>query len=49
MSKLLSDREIKWSTTEKECFAIFYALVKFEYLLRDVHFCIRTDHRNLIF
>jgi hypothetical protein len=24
-------------------------LVKFEYLLRDVHFCIRTDHKNLTY
>ena len=49
MSKLLSERENKWSTPEKECYAIFYSLVKFEYLLRDVHFCIRTDHKNLTF
>ena len=49
MSKSLSEREKRWSNPEKECFAIFYSLIKFEYLLRDVHFCIRTDHKNLTF
>lgn len=49
MSKSLSERESKWPTVEKECYAIYFALVKFEYLLRDVHFCIRTDHKNLTY
>jgi hypothetical protein len=49
MSKALNERESRWSTPEKECFAIFYSLVKFEYLLRDIHFCIRTDHKNLTY
>ena len=31
----------------KEGFAIFYALKKWEYLLRDRKFTILTDHRNL--
>lgn len=49
MSKSLSERESKWSTPEKECYAIYYSLVKFEYLLRDINFCIRTDHKNLTY
>jgi hypothetical protein len=49
MSRALSQRESRWSTPEKECYAIYYALVKFEYLLRDVKFCIRTDHKNLTY
>jgi hypothetical protein len=49
MSKSLSAQECNWTTTEKECFAIVYALKKFEYLLRDVHFTLLTDHRNLIY
>ena len=32
----------------RECFAIRETLKKFEYLLRDVHFTIRTDHQNLL-
>jgi hypothetical protein len=31
----------------KEDFAIFYALKKWEYLLRDRQFTILTDHQNL--
>ena len=49
ISKALNTTEVKWSTPEKECYAIFFALVKLEYLLRDIHFTLRTDHRNLTF
>jgi hypothetical protein len=49
MSKSLSAQECNWTTTEKECFAIVHALRKFEYLLRDVHFTLLTDHKNLIY
>jgi hypothetical protein len=49
MSKILSAPECRWSTTEKECFAIIYALKKFEYVIRDGRFMLLTDHRNLIY
>jgi transposase InsO family protein len=49
MSKTLSTEEIKWSTIEKECYAIVFSLRKFEYLLRDKHFTLRTDHANLTY
>ena len=49
MSKTLSTEEIKWSTIEKECYAIVVALRKFEYLIRDKHFTLRTDHANLTY
>ena len=49
MSKTLSVDEIKWSTIEKECYAIVYALRKFEYLLVNRHFTLRTDHENLTY
>ena len=49
MSRALDERECGWCTAEKECYAIYYALVKFEYLLRDTHFIIRTDHKNLTY
>jgi hypothetical protein len=37
----------RWDTPQKEGYAIFYALDKFDYLLRDRKFTIRTDHANL--
>ena len=49
VSKMLSDQEIRWNTTEKEAYAIVYCLKKLEYLLRDRSFTLRTDHKNLIY
>ena len=49
MSKLLSIDELKWKVIEKECYAIVMALRKFEYLLRDRKFTLRTDHANLLY
>jgi hypothetical protein len=49
MSAKLNDTQKRWSTLEKECYAIVQALHKFDYLLMDVKFTIRTDHRNLTF
>ena len=48
ISKSLDRTQCNWSTPEKECYAIFYTLVKLEHLLRDVHFKVRTDHKNLL-
>ena len=49
MSRSLTAQECNWTTTEKECFAIVYALRKFEYLIRDCKFTLLTDHQNLIY
>ena len=49
MSKTLTEAESRWNTTEKECYAIVYAFKKFEHLIRDIPFILRTDHRNLIY
>jgi len=49
LSKTLDKAQLKWSTPEKEGYAIFYALKKFEYLLRDIRFTLQTDHKNLIY
>jgi transposase InsO family protein len=49
LSRSLRGAETRWSTFEQEGFAIYKALEKFEYLLRDAQFTIRTDHRNLLF
>lgn len=49
ISKSLVEGQLNWSTPEKEAFAIFYAFQELEYLIRDCHFVLRTDHKNLIF
>jgi hypothetical protein len=49
LSKSFSDVQTRWSTIEKECYAIFYAMTSLEHLVRDRHFTLRTDHRNLLF
>ena len=49
ISKTLNSTELKWSTPEKEAYAIFYSLNKLDYLLRDIKFTLRTDHKNLTF
>ena len=49
MSKALDARESRWSTLEKECYAIVCALRKFRYLLSGRKFTLRTDHKNLVY
>ena len=46
-SKALSTDENKWTTIEKECYTIYQTFRKFEYLLRDIKFTLKTDHANL--
>jgi hypothetical protein len=47
MSKSLTGSQLNWDTPKKEGYAIFYSLSKWEYLLRDRHFKLKTDHKNL--
>lgn len=49
VSKSLTREQLNWSVFEKEAYAIVHACRKLEYLLRDVHFTLRTDHRNLTY
>jgi hypothetical protein len=49
MSKLFTKTESRWSTPEKEAYAIYHSFKKFEHLIRDIKFSVRTDHRNLTF
>ena len=49
LSKTLTKAEKRWSVYEKEAYAIFYALRKWEHHLRDNKFTLYTDHRNLTF
>ena len=39
----------RWTTIEKECYAIVRTFEKFEYLLRDIPFVLMTDHENLTY
>ena len=49
ISKSLTKEQLKWSTPDKEAYAIFYSLKNSEYLLRDVHFILQTGHKNLTY
>jgi hypothetical protein len=45
LSHKLSDTQTRWSTVEKEAFAIHFALQKFDHYLHNAKFVIRTDHK----
>ena len=47
ISKSFDARELNWDVPQKEGYAIFYALNKWDYLLRYRRFTLRTDHDNL--
>jgi transposase InsO family protein len=49
ISKSFSQIQLRWSVPEKEAYAIFYSVRKLDYLLRDVFFTLRTDHKNLVY
>ena len=49
LSKSLDERQQRWDTPEKESFAIYLALKKWEHILQNVHFVLRTDHKNLTY
>ncbi len=49
ISKSLHKSLLNWSTIEKEAFAIFYTVSKYDFLLRDVKFTIESDHKNLTY
>jgi transposase InsO family protein len=49
MSHAFNGVQQRWSTFEKEGYAIFQAFKEFALFIRDRHFSLRTDHRNLIY
>lgn len=49
MSKSLDERQQRWDTPEKESYAIFLALKKWDHLLKNIKFRLRTDHKNLTY
>ena len=49
VSKSLNETQIRWSTIQKEAYGIFFTCRELNPLLRDRHFILRTDHKNLLF
>ncbi|KAL5015052.1 hypothetical protein ScPMuIL_009322, partial [Solemya velum] len=47
LSHKLSDTQKRWSTVEKEAYAIHYSLQKLHHYLHRSRFIIRTDHAPL--
>ena len=47
LSHKLSKTQCKWSTIEKEAFAIHFGLQKLDYYLHNAKFVIKTDHKPL--
>ena len=48
-SRTFNPMEQNWSTTEREAYAIKWAILKFDYFLRNRPFVIFTDHRSLTY
>ena len=46
-SKTLSETECNYSTTERECFAVVWALLTLRPYLEGTRFLVRTDHNAL--
>ena len=47
-SQKFSGAAVNWDTFKQEAYALYYAVVQFNYYLRDKLFVIETDHRNLV-
>ena len=48
-SKTFTDTASRWSTIEKECFALFASVLTFQSHLLGRPFIIKTDHKNLVY
>ena len=47
-SHKFSGAAVNWDTFKQEAYALYYAVVQFNYYLRGKLFVIETDHRNLV-
>ena len=48
-SKGFTKQQQRWGTPDKEAFGIYYCVKKFDHILRDISFTIKTDHKNLLY
>jgi hypothetical protein len=47
-SRAFTPTERKWSTLEMECYAVLFAVTKFDSWLLGHHFNLHSDHRNVL-
>ena len=48
-SRKLLPRESRYSTIERECLAILFGILRFDYYLRGCEFILETDHKPLTY
>lgn len=48
-SSTFNPTQQRWCATERECYALIWAMEKFEYFLRGRTFLVQTDHKSLIY
>jgi len=49
MSQSFNASQLKWDIPQKEAYAIYATLKKFEYILQYRPFTLKTDHKNITF
>ena len=49
VSKAFTVTQLKWTVIQKEAYAIYHCCTHLDKILRDRHFVIETDHKNLMF
>jgi hypothetical protein len=49
LSKSLTGAQLNWSTIEKECYGLYWAVQMLEEYLDNHRFILKTDHKNLTY